>query len=716
LEDPKKKWTAHHRPESDFEFGTGGHGHFKPNPGGRRIVSSKSYKMSKVKCSICGKGPRTGRVAARVDWGPKDDVRIPERGGLDFKPFADDLTKEDINFHNEHCGSSCHKDCPIDKMFTLAENNISKYSPEQIKKVINTKSTEEPEHSALLTYEFNEGDFGELGPVAKDLSKDRLLYSLHHDISYHPDLPTLSPSNPVTFNRPSDEELEFGKCLTCPHIIADDEPSVRFSRPRQANVPVIGKNGYRPFYMLTSESYDLRGDDVKRNKFNQPVLGIHPSYRFKDEGKFQERYNRYQDRVKELFNNRNPFSGWGSQSNRKAPEGEYPEVRHPLGNERPFTESFLSDAMCMGCHNNHMSFCPAAQPRPGETRADIEASDFTFGTGGGNRFKPNPGGRRIVSFRVYKISNIWGKLFNKNKKTLGDFKVARSPLEDFKVVKTHLEGFRVYSAAGEYQERRRREQERLKVNFNRRRIVFPGDRVQPEQSSPQELKSMERQENRDVNYHISNCANDSGDNCVDDCPIKSRIEQLKITPAIDYDAEYKKVYVQRSRDYLSSHGIVPNNENHEKQLKIDDNYRGIFNRLNLEYKSVKSKFGEGFDPVESFRHRINQQRLAPEEFDIQEDIPRDQAYQQSINREKVPGYVDYTNDKNAENRSFLRQRNRENCGCGCGGDQKTHLRNFTDWWWKENFSDCECGCQGDYDDHREHYLAGLVKIRRRKPK
>jgi len=237
-------------------------------------------------------------------------------------------TEKAVDFHNEHCGESCHKDCKLDQAFREGEENLKKWSFQDAHAACNGESDD---HADILLESLSH----DTGENISTTNKSKLLLPFAQD--------------------PRGREVKEHECIICGENIGEDEPSVRWKTQRQFPLKIIDReNGVVP---------QLKG----------------PLEKLKDYDKWQKRYENYLDGAQAKWKT-TPATEFNEISTGHLPEGQ--RDSNAVARRSTFDDGFepMHAKPCFKMFTSPYG-CPAARNRDPE--------DFEHGTGGKGHFKPS---------------------------------------------------------------------------------------------------------------------------------------------------------------------------------------------------------------------------------------------------------------------------------------------------------------------------------------
>ena len=237
-------------------------------------------------------------------------------------------TEKAVDFHNEHCGESCHKDCKLDQAFREGEENLKKWSFQDAHAACNGESDD---HADILLESLSH----DTGENISTTNKSKLLIPFAQD--------------------PRGREIKEHECIICGENIGEDEPSVRWKTQRQFPLKIIDReNGVVP---------QLKG----------------PLEKLKDYDKWQKRYENYLDGAQSKWKT-TPATEFNEISTGHLPEGQ--RDSNAVARRSTFDDGFepMHAKPCFKMFTSPYG-CPAARNRDPE--------DFEHGTGGKGHFKPS---------------------------------------------------------------------------------------------------------------------------------------------------------------------------------------------------------------------------------------------------------------------------------------------------------------------------------------
>ena len=189
---------------------------------------------------------------------------IPRPHDIEGPWDTEKATQKAVDFHNTHCGNTCHSNCKIDQSFREGENNLKNLSFQQA-----------------------------------STSSDMLLDSLGHEEGQGNNTSNKSKMmSPYGQNVPGRGSVQEHECIICGDKIEENEPSVRWKTQRHYPLKIIDREG---------------GGVVPQIK--GPMEGL------KDYGKWQSRYENYLDAAQAKWKT-TPVSEFNELSRGQLPEGQ----------------------------------------------------------------------------------------------------------------------------------------------------------------------------------------------------------------------------------------------------------------------------------------------------------------------------------------------------------------------------------------------------------
>ena len=370
-------------------------------------------------CVFCGNKSHFASLGIRVaEYNPVTDIGFPrpfqdtghEEGQVFNAPASSQFSNDEktswpgektvheaVKFHNEHCGETCHDNCPLEEAFSEAEH------------IVDSKTL--PEYRRSLGY--TRHPRGE-NPIIESLSHQRNLLE-HPGVIRRSPVPFLQtslvriPENNSSFDEgddlldeeifSNDDEKGFERpkrpepnphfspkvkinntqCPGCGENVDDGQPSRKITRVYQAGTPILSGEGGRVRFRKLEKLNIMKPEAAERlNKITRLFSKKPPFSGLSDEdyGKFQKRYEDIQTKAQQNWGVAPQWAKMGgSTGSELSSESRFTPIRLVSAVSQPLHER------CLRVLINH---CPALK-----NLAKIDPEGIVPGTGGGDRFKPD---------------------------------------------------------------------------------------------------------------------------------------------------------------------------------------------------------------------------------------------------------------------------------------------------------------------------------------
>jgi len=274
-----------------------------------------------------------------------------------------------VSRHNRQCSNGCKSSCGLDQMFRLAEDNVRRYSVDQIQEMATREE------------------------MPLRIHNDHLLESLADRNSSHQNLHLKSPAPylfvtnngapmagpPGLTRQEASRRMESGGCIICGEHIKPGEPSTSWTRVSRSpetilpdHNPQLKMRQLNWFGSQRGGNLGLNDQDYEKfnNRYLKYQLDAHKKWRYNPAALI--RINKQRDEP-------NPDLVIQRDTDRLPDNGGVGGFR--VDNENRFIGPARFPAHASPCFKLWQQHCPGVQNKP--------ESDFEHGTGGGVHFIPN---------------------------------------------------------------------------------------------------------------------------------------------------------------------------------------------------------------------------------------------------------------------------------------------------------------------------------------